>query len=118
MCEGPDRESEADEKRKENKEREEREALRCAQYPISTQYPSRAWKNTIPIMYEPYNSVCSSTLSAFRTVDRTAEIKCGWMKAGKQYHGPRVSESQICSGYARCFLFLKTILRCLMQDRE
>lgn len=30
MCGGPDREAEADEKRKENKEREEREALRCA----------------------------------------------------------------------------------------
>lgn len=30
MCEAPDREAEADEKRKENKERGEREALRCA----------------------------------------------------------------------------------------
>lgn len=76
MCEGPDRESEADEKRKENKEREEREALRCARYPISTQNPSMAWKNTIRIMYGPHNCVCSSRLGKFWTAESGDQL---WM---------------------------------------
>lgn len=66
----------------------------------------------------PHNLVCLSTLSALGTVDQRAEIKCGWMKAGKQYHVPLMSESQIGSRNARCFLFLKTVLGCLTENRE
>ena len=47
MCGAADRAAESTQKRKENKEREETEALRCAWYPISSQYPSQEWKNTM-----------------------------------------------------------------------
>lgn len=47
MCGAPDREAESTEERKENKKREETEALRCAWYPIVSQYPSQEWKNTM-----------------------------------------------------------------------
>lgn len=122
MCGGFDREAEADEKRKENKDREEREALRCAWYPISTQYPSQAWKNTKSSMNGIHDlSNKWESLNIDEPILGSGwELRSngGWIKAWKQYAVPHVSKSQICGSNLRSFLFLKMCFRCLTQDQK
>lgn len=107
MCGGPDREAESTEKRKENKEREETEALRCAWYPISSQYPSREWKNTMNEIH--YSVQMSEHEQAGHILDCGWEPRSngGWIKAWKQCAVPRVSASQICIANMSSFLFWK-----------